>query len=277
VHRAVHIAPVAPRYDILAGSPVARSIGRILPSTVVAAEAVGAVDADPLFPEELQQIAGAGGKRYAEFARARSCARRALASAGIEPVAILRGPDRGPIWPAGIVGSITHCADYCCAVVARADQWCGIGIDAEVLKHLEEGVQANIMRQDERRRLLALDPAVAWPCVVFSAKEAVFKAWYPQTRRWLNFRDVELRFDAARCAFEATLLIPDPCIGDEAVDRLTGYYCIEGSRVMTAVCIEKRCSPYGPQDNAPVAAKHAAHVPDRCRFECQHAAATHQG
>lgn len=232
------LASELPHYSTVLGATTTRAVGRILPSSVVAVEAIGPVEPDVLFADELTHIVGAGDRRRAEFSRARSCAHRALASLGEQPVAIRRGPQREPMWPAGTVGSITHCAEYCCAAVARNDRWAAIGIDAEVLKELEAGVQENIMTAAERRHLQAFDASIAWSCVVFSAKEAVFKAWYPRTRRWLNFHDVQLRFDTVHARFEAELLISYPILNDRPLPFVSGRYCIDGRRVITAVCIE---------------------------------------
>lgn len=227
-----------PHYSTVLGETATRAVARTLPSSVIAVEAIGAVEPDVLFTDELTHIVGAGARRRAEFSRARSCAHRALAQLGEQPVAIPRGPQREPIWPVGAVGSITHCAEYCCAAVARSNEWAAIGIDAEVLKELETGVQENIMTAAERRQLQTLDRSIAWSCVLFSAKEAVFKAWYPRTRRWLNFRDVQLRFDTAHTRFEANLLIEEPCFNGGLLPLVSGRYCIDERRVFTAVCIQ---------------------------------------
>jgi 4'-phosphopantetheinyl transferase EntD len=42
--------------------------------------------------------------------------------------------------------------------------------------------------------------------MLFSAKEAVFKATFPIARVWLGFGDAELTYDAARRTFAARLL-----------------------------------------------------------------------
>jgi 4'-phosphopantetheinyl transferase EntD len=42
--------------------------------------------------------------------------------------------------------------------------------------------------------------------MVFSAKEAVFKATFPIEGVWLGFGDAELTFDGEGCAFWARLL-----------------------------------------------------------------------
>ena len=162
-----------------------------------------------LFPEEREHIASAVAKRRVEFAAVRRCARRALQELGYPPVPILPGEQREPRWPEGVVGSMTHCAGYCAAAVARSGEVSALGIDAEVHAPLPEGVLDLISIESERALLAELTDrvpgAVHWDRVLFSAKESVYKAWFPLTRRWLGFEqaDIELRLDGT---FEARLL-----------------------------------------------------------------------
>ncbi|WP_405845207.1 4'-phosphopantetheinyl transferase [Streptomyces platensis] len=74
---------------------------------------------DDLFPEESQVIALAVDKRRREFTTARSCAREALRRLGHPTVPIPRGRSGAPLWPAGVVGSITHCQGYRSAAVVE--------------------------------------------------------------------------------------------------------------------------------------------------------------
>ena len=78
------------------------------------------MDRGGLFPEEEALVAGAVTKRREEFAAGRNAARAALAGLGPPPCPLLRAGRRAPAWPQGIVGSITHCSGFCCAVVAPA-------------------------------------------------------------------------------------------------------------------------------------------------------------
>jgi len=163
-----------------------------------------------LFPEEREHIAQAVAKRRAEFAAVRRCARTALRELGYPPVPILPGEHREPQWPDGVIGSMTHCAGYCAAAVAREGEVPALGIDAEVHAPLPEGVLGLISLESEREliaKLAAKAPGgVHWDRVLFSAKESVYKAWFPLARRWLGFEqaDIELRPDGT---FGATLLL----------------------------------------------------------------------
>ena len=189
-----------------------------------------------LFPEEREHIAQSVAKRRAEFAAVRRCARRALRELGFPPVPILPGEQREPRWPEGVVGSMTHCAGYCAAAVARTGEVPVLGIDAEVHAPLPEGVLDLISLESERNRLAVLadgGPAsVHWDRVLFSAKESVYKAWFPLTRRWLGFEqaDIELRLDGT---FEARLLA-DP--GDGVGPRgFAGRWAVSSGLIATAI------------------------------------------
>jgi 4'-phosphopantetheinyl transferase EntD len=170
-------------------------IAAILPSVAVAAESFGEIAQPPtlgpaLWPAEELVMRTAGPRRRAEFAAARSCARTALAGLGMPAVAILPGPAGEPLWPAGVTGSITHCPGYRACAVARTADVLAIGIDAEVDEDLPAGLIDAVVTGPERtwiRRLAAVAPAVCWERLVFSAKEAAGKLWYPLTGRWPGF------------------------------------------------------------------------------------------
>lgn len=94
-----------------------------------------------------------------------------------------------------MVGSITHCQGYRAAVAAPASLMAAVGIDAEPAGPLPRGVLALITSEAERTHLAHLasaDPSTPWDRLLFSAKEAAYKAWYPATGIWLGFRDATL-------------------------------------------------------------------------------------
>jgi 4'-phosphopantetheinyl transferase EntD len=189
-----------------------------------------------LFPEEREHIAKAVAKRRAEFAAVRRCARVALRELGFPPVPILPGEQREPQWPDGVVGSMTHCAGYCAAAVARAGQVAALGIDAEVHAPLPEGVLGLIALDTERERLAGLAeyrPEVHWDRVLFSAKEAVYKAWFPLTRRWLGFEqaDIDLRPDGT---FAARLL-PSEAGQGTVPHGFAGRWAVSAGLTATAI------------------------------------------
>ena len=168
-------------------------IEELLPASVVTVEAYG--DEEPantaLYPEEEAVVARAVGKRRREFAVVRSCARRAMDKLGVPPQPILPGERGAPAWPAGLAGSMTHCDGYCAAALVRAADLASLGIDAEPHQTLPEGVLSAVAlpAEAERLRRLAGDhPAVHWDRLLFSAKESVYKAWFPLHRKVAGLR-----------------------------------------------------------------------------------------
>lgn len=132
--------------------------------------------------------------RLAEFAAGRWCAEQAMVDLGLQPLPVHVGEHREPLWPPGVVGSITHTGDYRGAAVARSSDVAALGVDVERRHVLSPGVAELVLGPDELGRLARgeLDPDLAW-LVVFSVKEAIFKAWFARTRVWLDFLDVDLR------------------------------------------------------------------------------------
>ena len=161
-----------------------------------------------LFPEEELALGNAVEKRRREFVTGRACAREALAGLGFPPSPIGSGSKGEPLWPPGVVGSITHCEGYRACAVARSSSALTLGIDAERNAPLREGVWEEVARGRERE--LRDGGSASGPhldAVLFSAKEAIFKAWYPLTRRWLGFGDAELSIESSG-TFTARLLVP---------------------------------------------------------------------
>jgi len=170
-------------------------IEEILPAAVASAETFTDPADAVLFPQEAAIVERVSDNRRREFTAGRECARIALGKLGIAPVPILIGERGAPRWPPGIVGSITHCDGYRAAAVARASDVAAIGMDAEPDDPLPRGVLDVISLPAERARLAALAgerPAVCWDRLLFSAKESVYKAWFPLTGRWLGFEDADV-------------------------------------------------------------------------------------
>jgi 4'-phosphopantetheinyl transferase EntD len=179
----------------------------IVPTGARCHEKVGVLGGS-LLPSEAQLLGPRTvTKRREEFTAGRSCARAALAMLGLPRMAILRGKQNEPLWPEGVVGSITHCKGYCAAVVASLYSCSGIGIDAEPNESLPHGVLSLIGRQKELDWVLnATQDDICWDRLLFCIKESLYKVWYPLERRWLDFDQAEIEIDAGERTFKSTLL-----------------------------------------------------------------------
>ncbi len=208
-------------------------IGELLPSPVVAVEAFADPPELDLYPDEEAHVARAVDKRRREFATVRRCARDALGRLGVPPGPILPGEHGAPTWPAGIVGSMTHCAGYRGAAVAREAAVRTLGLDAEPHEALPDGVLEVVSLPAERTRLAALAadrPAVHWDRLLFSAKESIYKAWFPLARRWLGFEEADVTLDPAG-TFTARLLVDGPVSG------FTGRWTVHNGLLGTAIAV----------------------------------------
>lgn len=167
-------------------------------------ETTGAADPATLHPAEAALVESARPRRRAEFATGRQCARIALREIGVEPPdhPILADPHGAPLWQAGVIGSITHTAGWTGAVAARrapdADL-ASIGLDAEVAAPLPPGVLEVVASGAERTELSALGrahPGTPWDTLLFAAKEATYKAWYPLAGTVLHHEQVRVHLTA---------------------------------------------------------------------------------
>jgi 4'-phosphopantetheinyl transferase EntD len=215
-------------------------IETILPALAVVVEARDDAGERPLLEEEQALVGRAVEKRREEFATGRACARAALERLGHQPAPILSGERGEPLWPEGVVGSITHCDGYRAAAVAPSSELCSIGIDAEPHAPLPEGLLGDIAWEEELPHLSdlsRLDPAVHWDRLLFSAKESVYKAWFPLAQRWLGFEDARLRLNPASRTFEARLLVAGPVVNGRAVSRFSGAWLVRDGLVLTAIAV----------------------------------------
>jgi 4'-phosphopantetheinyl transferase EntD len=216
-------------------------IGAVLPDTVASAELFDdPPDVAPL-PEEEPLIAKSVAKRRNEFITVRYCARLALADIGVAPVPILKGDKGEPCWPDGVVGSLTHCEGYRGAVVGRREQVRSVGIDAEPHGVLPKGVLDAISLPAERVELGALPGQLHWDRILFCAKEATYKAWYPLTHRWLGFEDAHITFGVdgtgTSGSFESTILIDPAAEHGAPLSTLAGRWSMADGLVLTAIVL----------------------------------------
>jgi len=220
---------------------------RLLPRTAVVVATTGEIEA-PLHVEEEAALGRSVEKRRREFVTARACARRALARLGVAAQAIPSGPKGEPVWPAGVVGSITHCAGYRACAVARGADLVTLGIDAELDQPLPEGLLGDVALPEERRRLhalAALDPTVSWDRLLFSIKESVYKAWFPLARQWLGFEDATVTIDRGGGTFSAHLLVPGPTVRGAVLDGFAGRWLAADGLLLTAIALPAH-SPLSP-------------------------------
>ncbi|MER5551934.1 4'-phosphopantetheinyl transferase superfamily protein [Streptomyces sp. NPDC002793] len=211
----------------------------ILPGGLSVAETYEDTPDATLYPEEEAVIAPAVDKRRLEFTTVRHCARRAMAELGVPPAPLVPGVRGAPQWPGGVVGSMTHCVGYRAAVVGLASEFRSVGVDAEPHGALPEGVLDAIALPAEHERHESLRrerPEVHWDRLLFSAKESVYKAWFPLTGRWLAFEEADIVIDPGG-SFEARLLVPGHTTSGDPLTGFTGRWLVGSGLVRTAIAV----------------------------------------
>ena len=218
----------------------------VLPDTAAQDLAYSELYSDPPdlapLPEEEPLIAKSVAKRRNEFITVRHCARIALGQLGVPPVPILKGDKGEPCWPDGVVGSLTHCTGYRGAVVGRSTVVRSVGIDAEPHDVLPDGVLGAISLPEERSEIPREMPAgLHWDRILFCAKEATYKAWFPLTKRWLGFEDAHITFavDGHGSAgwFVSRILIDPAALAGPPLTALRGRWSVERGLVLTAIVL----------------------------------------
>lgn len=214
-------------------------LDEILPRRVAVAATRDEIEAD-LFPEEMDAIRNAVEQRRREFVTARACARRALMQLGLPAQAIPQGEKGAPHWPNGVVGSITHCDGYRACAVACARDFAAIGVDAEPNLPLPDGLLGDIACPEERaslRNLGAEMPGVCWDRLVFSVKEAVYKAWFPLAKQWLGFDEAVTTINPQQGTFHARLLVRGPHLGSRRITGFSGKWTVQDGIVLAAIAL----------------------------------------
>jgi 4'-phosphopantetheinyl transferase EntD len=175
-----------------------------------------------LHPQEEIFVAKAVEKRRRDFALGRTCARAALAKLDHGDAIIPIGEGGAPIWPAGILGSITHTRGYAAALAADARRFRGIGVDAERVGGVTLDLWPRLFDEAERDQLMTLDGAkrAMLATMFFSAKETVYKAW--AMKGALAFRQIHIAPDEGGF------------IAAHAGQSLHGCYTVQDDLMLTA-------------------------------------------
>lgn len=184
-----------------------------------------------LAPAEAILVAKAAEKRRRDFTLGRFCAHAALADLGGDTDLIGQGGDGAPHWPAQFCGSITHTAGYAAALAARRDAFLSLGLDAERLGGVTAKLWPRLFNAAECAMLTALaaQSQMRAATILFSAKEAGFKAWSPLGAKALSFRDIHVELDD-QDGFDAI----------SAAGALQGRFVVRGDLVLTAAFIPAR-------------------------------------
>ncbi len=176
-------------------------------------------------------------RRQAEFHAGRAAAHAAMLTLGVSPRPVLAGTDRAPLWPDGLTGSISHSTTACVAIIGLRADWAGIGVDIEEDTPLCPDLVPEICTAPEQHWLAGL-PATErglMAKLIFSAKEATYKAQYPLSCALFGFDALCVKIDRVQARFSARFVYPQPPFAKEVV--LTGSYAHAAGVLVTGVTL----------------------------------------
>ena len=167
-----------------------KAIGALsLPGVMIGHRVISPGDENALMPAEAAAFAASVVAVRRASGAARIVARRLLANIGIVGCALPKAQGGAPVWPPGIVGSISHDSRVAMAAIARCRDFSAIGIDIEPAERLPPDLLDIVATPQERARI-SDDPFAGR--LLFAAKEAVYKAVYPLDRTFLDHHDVQI-------------------------------------------------------------------------------------
>jgi 4'-phosphopantetheinyl transferase EntD len=226
-------------------------LARLVPDSVAWAETRDDRLDIVLFEAERVALGRAVDKRRREFITGRACARLALERLGAPVTGIPSGDHGEPLWPDRVVGSITHCHGYRGCAVAWSEDMVSLGIDAEPNEPLPDGVLAEVAHGRELEPPAGIAEGLHVDRLQFSAKEAVYKAWFPLAGRWLGFDDVELSLDPGKAEFRADLLVAGPVVEGARLTEFRGRWALEDGVICTAVVVPAGDRPRARAERLP--------------------------
>ena len=134
--------------------------------------------------------------RKEHYRSGRICAGEVLSKLGTLGQPVLRDPQtREPLWPEGISGAITHSGKWAAAAAGKTSDVLGIGIDLEDLeRQVDSRISRHVCIPEEQKWLQECgeDFLEQNLKIIFSAKESIFKAFFPYTRTYLHFHDARI-------------------------------------------------------------------------------------
>ena len=134
--------------------------------------------------------------RKEHYRSGRICAGEVLSKLGTLGQPVLRDPQtREPLWPEGISGAITHSGKWAAAAAGKTSDVSGIGIDLEDLeRQVDSRISRHVCIPEEQKWLQECgeDFLEKNLKIIFSAKESIFKAFFPYTRTYLHFHDARI-------------------------------------------------------------------------------------
>jgi 4'-phosphopantetheinyl transferase EntD len=165
--------------------------GLELPRILIAHRIITPGDEHALMPQETAALQKSVAAVRRASGAARVVARELLSQLGLPGRALPKASSGAPIWPEGVVGSLSHDRGVAIAAIARSRDYRALGVDVEAAEPLP-GDLVDLIATPRERADLGDDARRAR--LLFAAKEAVYKAVYPLDQIFLDHHDVEVDF-----------------------------------------------------------------------------------
>ncbi|MGD1839209.1 MAG: 4'-phosphopantetheinyl transferase family protein [Nitrososphaeraceae archaeon] len=168
----------------------------VVPGLMIGYKVISQGDEFALLHEESVSLPFLVIERRRASGAARRVARELMNSIGFVGLPILRGIFGAPIWPTEVVGSMAHDNQIAVAAVGLRCDLDAVGIDIEPVASLLPDM-LELIATSREQHVISDNPLRAK--LLFSIKEAVYKAAYPLDHDLLDFHDIEVDF-ASRLA-----------------------------------------------------------------------------
>lgn len=182
-----------------------------------------------------ESLASAAQVRKEDYVAGRLCAFKASSLLGLSLTKLPTHSDRTPIWPQNLCGSISHSKKLAVSCVSSTDHYFSLGIDAEELLDDHIDISEQVANSNE----LSLVENKLGLTVLFSAKEALYKAIYPIVKSFVDFKEVEMTaIDFAKKTFEIKALSEN--LLKLGLNHFQGSFQLIDNTIVTLITIKHR-------------------------------------
>lgn len=191
-------------------------------------------------------IGQAVSKRQSEYLAGRMLVRHLQQELGLACDQVLPAADRSPQWPAGQSGAISHSGgEVLVGLCARPEYSLGLDLEHYLEPAQLMGLRPFIASTAEQQWLVQQARSGHWSeaqllTLLFAAKEALYKALYPDCRRIMEFSAAEVREISATQL--SLVLCTDWSAGWRCGSEITLEYQCEATLVQVLTSVRRRPS-----------------------------------
>ncbi|ASD68775.1 hypothetical protein B1L02_18265 [Pseudoalteromonas piscicida] len=188
------------------------------------------------FPDSLRSAVKS---RQSEFLAGRFCASQAIKSLNNSSGQIPIGENRQPMWPEGLLGSISHIetSAICAAAIESEYKYLGIDIENWISRQVSYEIKDLIISSEEESILKHSDFSdIESITLLFSAKESLFKAIYKYVGKYFGFEAAKLvMLDTKKCLLELEI-VENLSSNIRAGKKFICHFSLHEKNVFTIVC-----------------------------------------